>query len=395
MLRKRPFRQRNVFFAIRKKILLGFYATIAASIGLTLLYMISSLIKTPSWLPVVLGIVYTILCTLSWAIIGDLLDIPNIATDFDEIKNDIASRAIREPEEFAKRVVELLCSFIRFPYFEVRHAFMKIDKHDYIYSSGKVVTSLDASIFEGLLEKSKETEEVSYEDAHVIEGSPHHLYLVPIWFGDDWLGYFAVLTKQKLWNVFKNFLSVFEDDYLDDQLVHVLQIKKQIVQKMFYREMDQLSNKITKRQYTSISAYQADVLKLLIDKTSAAGGIFFSVYSEEPTIQLGQDLSSSGVRDYFSPPLEIPPNVAIYSDPNVETSHILRLPILIDALQGAIYLFSHSDDLFRYFRNTLMEIEDIKIDNDLENLALQLNLSPCERPPIFLEGNANSHRSLL
>jgi len=56
----------------------------------------------------------------------------------------------------------------------------------------------------------------------IIDNSTYSGYAIPMYFGGEWLGYFAVFTTTKLNAIYLDFLDRFEDDYVDDQLVHVL-----------------------------------------------------------------------------------------------------------------------------------------------------------------------------
>jgi hypothetical protein len=55
-----------------------------------------------------------------------------------------------------------------------------------------------------------------------IDDKNYHPYIIPIHFGEEWLGYFAVFSKSKLNKIYIEFLDNFEDDFIDDQLIHVL-----------------------------------------------------------------------------------------------------------------------------------------------------------------------------
>ena len=59
-----------------------------------------------------------------------------------------------------------------------------------------------------------------------INGKKHFGYIIPIYFAEEWLGYFTVFTKNKLHKIFIDFLDNFEDDYIDDQLIHILRNSK-------------------------------------------------------------------------------------------------------------------------------------------------------------------------
>jgi hypothetical protein len=49
---------------------------------------------------------------------------------------------------------------------------------------------------------------------------------IPIWFGERWLGTIGILTPFKLLKIFQRYLSEIENLYIDDQLLHVLNLHK-------------------------------------------------------------------------------------------------------------------------------------------------------------------------
>jgi hypothetical protein len=55
-----------------------------------------------------------------------------------------------------------------------------------------------------------------------LEDSRGHLYLTPMIFGEENLGYIAVVTRHRLWRIFKELLTEFENHFVDDQVVHIL-----------------------------------------------------------------------------------------------------------------------------------------------------------------------------
>jgi len=377
----KPQPQPNIFSGIRNKILIWSYFFWTATIILLILFILDKEIRLDPKATAGIGA----LLMVSGAVLGTffdvLLELPGIATEFDKIKNDIAFRKIKTPEDFSHRVVKLLCEFIRNkPFFTAAYAFMKIDRSPYVYSDNSLLDHVKIADFEKFLAMSKETEVTIYTGPVQISGSRYHIYITPIWFGDTWHGLIGVVSPRKLLPIFKNFLSVFEDDHLDDQLVHVLDISKQMAQKQFYRDIDEFSNKISKNVYGKLREYQDDILRYLVERLDCQGGVFLTVYEDAPAHffrqqeSKGAQAAAEKALEYFSN-RPSPASAQIYSDPNVDFSFVFAIPILIDEPQGVIYLLDSTDENFRYFDRTLREIEDIKLDNDLENLAYRLNLS--------------------
>ena len=49
-----------------------------------------------------------------------------------------------------------------------------------------------------------------------------HLVIVPIRFGGTWLGYMGLLSRKRIGRLYLHFLDEFEDYYLDDQLMYLM-----------------------------------------------------------------------------------------------------------------------------------------------------------------------------
>ncbi|HRW21916.1 MAG TPA: hypothetical protein P5509_08085, partial [Bacteroidales bacterium] len=49
-----------------------------------------------------------------------------------------------------------------------------------------------------------------------------HFYTIPVWFGNDYLGYMVVGVRNKLGRFFIGFLQDFENLFIDDQLLHIV-----------------------------------------------------------------------------------------------------------------------------------------------------------------------------
>jgi hypothetical protein len=144
--------------------------------------------------------------------------------------------------------------------------------------------------------------------------------------------------------------------------------------KNFYRKMDEISNKITKLYYENIVDYQNDLITLLKKEVKCIGGICSTVYSKEDAIYFEEDYSKYQKTLNYMKKFEFNLDPCILHDPNIEFKYLFSIPIYIDDIRGVIYLFDDNKERFQYFENILNEINKIKIDNDLENLANQLKL---------------------
>ena len=59
--------------------------------------------------------------------------------------------------------------------------------------------------------------------------TPHgsyHLYVLPIWFGNQWLGYMALLSEKRISRFFRRFLNEYENNFLDDPIRYLSNPKR-------------------------------------------------------------------------------------------------------------------------------------------------------------------------
>jgi hypothetical protein len=395
----------DVFYGTRKKLLIVFYVVSVISIILLGLLVLNLLASIALMIQIIATLLLTVVATIGGAFLNVLFDLPQISKDFDVIKNAIAAKEIKTPDEFAKSINSLLCKFFNFSFFNIIHSTIRILDSDYIYSDPNIPNCLDKDnksiSFQDITFKSKKTEDIFYVGEFQLEEKTnsfekkgnrpilrkYHLYTIPIWFGNDWLGFMAIFTEKKLGKIFQSFMADFENEHVDDQLLHVLNYQKGIRQKNFYRKMDEFSNKVTKDRYESVYAFQQDVIDLLVAETNSDAGLFATIYEEDcSTVCKKSDFDLKKTieyyKDYFTR-YQIPAEPYLRKDENVPSEFIFEIPIFIDSLQGVILLFSSDDSKFKYFEKTLIEIENIKLDNDLENLAKRIKASV--KPNAFIK----------
>lgn len=174
---------------------------------------------------------YVILFLLAGALIGAwlwvLIKIPQgIVREFDEIKNQIAAGEITNSTDFSKALAEFLVEYFSFFRFDVVSAQVKTKTAEAVIFPGNAPPiKIDVQL---LVKKSQETEELIPLGRIVAGEQSLYGYLVPIWFGSEWLGYFCVFTDTKLFRIFKDFLKNFEEQFVDDQLMHVINGERRI-----------------------------------------------------------------------------------------------------------------------------------------------------------------------
>jgi hypothetical protein len=157
------------------------------------------------------------------SIIHTFIYIPvNLAREFDPIKNAIAAGQIRDLEQLGKEVTAFTTRFFDFAFLDIDHAFIQAEKtgpvsHEDISEAYNILKSND------IPGRSRKMEAITRAGKLMLNGREFHLYILPIWFKNQWLGYMGLLTRQRIGWLHRRFLTDFENQFLDDQFMHVIQ----------------------------------------------------------------------------------------------------------------------------------------------------------------------------
>jgi len=116
-------------------------------------------------------------------------------------------------------------SFFNFSFLDIDHAFIQspgtdLISHEDLEGIKQVMDDYN------MLEKSQGQEQVIRAGKVSLPSGTYHLYVLPIWFGNRWLGYMGLLTKRQINRFFLKFLEEYENNFLDDQIMHVIQASK-------------------------------------------------------------------------------------------------------------------------------------------------------------------------
>lgn len=139
---------------------------------------------------------------------------------FDVLKNKIANQEIDTVERFSKELNEFIIKFFNFITFDINYSAVQINDHKIVYS-GNEIQEIESTLTENIEKTKTQTSPIRLGKIS-INNKKHFGYIIPIHFGNNWLGYFVVFTKSRLNRIYVDFLDNFEDDYIDDQLIHVL-----------------------------------------------------------------------------------------------------------------------------------------------------------------------------
>jgi len=169
-------------------------------------------------------ILYMVLVIVLGSFINLLSYIPfNLATAFDPIKNEIAAGRISDMKQLGERITRFTTSFFDFSFLDIEVAFMETEdsgliSHEDLTEIGRVLDEF------GMLEKSRRLEEITRAGRITFAEKEYHLYILPIWIGEQWLGYLGLLSRKRIGRLFLGFLMEFEDNFVDDQVLYVKRV---------------------------------------------------------------------------------------------------------------------------------------------------------------------------
>jgi hypothetical protein len=214
-------RHKDIIGTVQSVSFIVAYIFVVFSIFLAGWYGLCQVIPEPGALLALYIILFLLAGGLLGAWLWVLVKIPQgLAREYDVIKNKIASREIANTEDFSRVLAEFLVVYFSFFRFDVVAALVKVkDQASISYPEGGLNIEIDD---QDLIQKSQLTEALINLGKVSVQGQKLYGYLVPIWFGREWLGYFCVFTDTRLLNIFADYLKLFEEQFVDDQLMHVL-----------------------------------------------------------------------------------------------------------------------------------------------------------------------------
>lgn len=200
-----------------------FYLISVLSLLWVIFYVLDDVLGLKGVTIILLAIAYLVLAVLGYSFIHVVSYIPsNLAGAFDPIQDAVADGSIQSAGDLTRELSVFMVTFFNFAFFDIDFALVKI--RDEISSWPVEPDAGDVGLNIGELDRRNETiEETVYlgKVSRTGQGAGH-LYLTPMIFGDENLGYFAVVTKHRLWKIFRQLLTEFENHFVDDQVVHIL-----------------------------------------------------------------------------------------------------------------------------------------------------------------------------
>jgi hypothetical protein len=212
----------SVLYGIQRTLLAVFYLVSVLSLFWIIFYLLDDVLGLQGVTIILLTILYLVLVVLGYSFIHVISYIPsNLAGAFDPIQNAIADGSIRSAGHLAMDLSAFLVTFFNFAFFDIEYAMVKIKNDMGSWPGQQDPGELGLNIGE-LDKRNEEVTETRYVGKIKFLDRTGHLYLTPMSFGGENLGYMAVVTRHRLWKIFIHLLTEFEDHFVDDQVVHIL-----------------------------------------------------------------------------------------------------------------------------------------------------------------------------
>ena len=212
----------SVLYGIQRTLLGVFYLATVLSLFWIIFYLLDDILGMQGATIIIVTIVYLVIVVLGYSFIHVISYIPsNLAGAFDPVQNAIADGSIQSAGDMARDLSAFMVTFFNFAFFDIEYALVKIKNDKGFWPAEKDPGEVVLNI--GELDKRNETiTETTYVGKIKFQDRTGHLYLTPIFFGEENLGYMAVVTRHRLWKIFMQLLTEFEDHFVDDQVVHIL-----------------------------------------------------------------------------------------------------------------------------------------------------------------------------
>lgn len=210
----------SVLYGIQRNLLNLFYLISVIALFWLIFILLHDILGAGGAVIIPVALVYLVLIVLVYSVMHVISYIPaNLAGAFDPLKNGIAEGSIGTADILSRELSGFMCSFFNFAFFDIKSCMVRLSDNEPVFSE------------DGLLaEMSLNMDELERHAGSIVQtgffgkasGRSGFIYIVPLIFGEKRLGYMVLLTSQKLWRIFIHLLNEFENDFIDDQVVHVL-----------------------------------------------------------------------------------------------------------------------------------------------------------------------------
>jgi hypothetical protein len=216
----------SFIYNLQRVILLVFFTTTSIALSIPLVMLVERLFPNQLYPLLITLLIYIILVIILGSMIHVISYIPfNLATAFDPIKNDIAAGKLTTMEALGERLTRFTVEFYNFSFLDISHAYIETEVSGIIGFESN--TQVDKVLKDyKMLENSKALEEITLAGKISLPDRDYQLYILPLWLGENWLGYMALLSEKRISRFFQRFLMEYEGNFLDDQIMHVVRLNK-------------------------------------------------------------------------------------------------------------------------------------------------------------------------
>ena len=212
----------SVLYGIQRTLLGVFYLASVLSLFWIIFYFLDDVLGLQGVTIILVTIVYLVLVVILYSFIHVISYIPsNLAGAFDPVQNAIADGSIQSAGDLAQELSAFMVTFFNFAFFDIDYALVKIKNDRGFWPAEKDPGDVGLNIGE-LDERNLAISETVYVGKIRFQEKTGHLYIIPMIFGEENLGYIAVVTRHRLWKIFVQLLTEFENHFVDDQVVHIL-----------------------------------------------------------------------------------------------------------------------------------------------------------------------------
>ncbi|MCK4988970.1 MAG: hypothetical protein KAS29_00735, partial [Bacteroidales bacterium] len=185
----------SFIYNLQRVILLVFFTTTSIALSVPLAMLVMKLSPNQLYPLVITLLVYMVVVVILGAMIHVISYIPfNLATAFDPIKNDIASGDISSIKQLGERITSFTVQFYNFSFLDISHAYIEIQESGIIgFESNSQVDKVLKEY--SMLDKSRVLEEITLAGKISLPERDYQLYILPLWLGESWLGYMAILSE--------------------------------------------------------------------------------------------------------------------------------------------------------------------------------------------------------
>jgi hypothetical protein len=209
-------------YDIQRQLLVFFYIVFCLSLIIPVGMLINYLLA-PHWgIYVLASIIYIALCAVAGAYIFVITLLPvKLMRGFDHIQNGIAEGSINDDIQFSKALNHFTIKYFNYLFFDIEQSGFYVNQTGNIFYSNSFNPEI-AKRKDEFIKKTKNTQLVEYIGKFKDESLSLHFYTIPVWFGKDYLGFMVVGVRNKLGRFFVGFLQDFENLFIDDQLLHIV-----------------------------------------------------------------------------------------------------------------------------------------------------------------------------